>query len=145
MKAAQINKYGGEAVAEINQDAPKPQVSSGKILVAVHAAGVNPIDWKIREGYLSKMVPLKFPATLGGDFSGLVIELGEGVSGFKKGDAVFGQASLLSGGSGSFAEFALADIKTIAAKPNNIGHLEAAALPLAGVSALQALTEHIDL
>jgi len=141
MKAAQINKYGGSEVVEINKNAPKPAVSRGQLLVEVYAAGVNPIDWKIREGY----IPLKFPATLGGDFSGVVVDIGEGVSGFKKGFEVYGYASVLGGGSGSFAEFVQADAKVMALKPKNITHMEAGALPLTGVSAWQALVDHIGL
>ncbi len=145
MKAAQIKKYGGSGVVEINNNAPKPSVSEGHLLVEVHAAGINPVDWKIREGYMAQMLPLKFPATLGGDFSGVVVEVGAGVSGFMKGDEVYGQAGALRGGSGSFAEFVLADIKVAARKPKNVGHVEAAALPLTGVSAWQALVDHIVL
>jgi NADPH:quinone reductase-like Zn-dependent oxidoreductase len=141
MKAAQINKYGGSEVVEINKNVPKPTTPRGQLLVEVYAAGVNPIDWKIREGY----IPLKFPATLGGDFSGVVAYIGEGVSGFKKGLEVYGYASILGGGSGSFAEFVLADAKVIAVKPKNITHIEAGALPLIGVSAWQALVDHIGL
>lgn len=143
MKAAQINKYGGSEVIEISKNAAKPTLSAGKVLVEVHAAGVNPVDWKIREGYLQQMAPLKFPATLGGDFSGVIVE-GGADTGLKKGDEVYGQASVLGSGSGSFAEFASADMKLIAKKPK-ISHVEAAALPLASVSAWQALVEHIKL
>jgi len=145
MKAAQIKKYGGSEVVEINKNAPKPTVSRGHLLVEVNAAGVNPVDWKIREGYMQQMAPLQFPATLGGDFSGVVAEVGEGVSGFKKGDEVYGHASILVGGSGSFAEFVSADIKVTARKPENITHVEAGALPLTGVSAWQALVDHMGL
>jgi NADPH:quinone reductase-like Zn-dependent oxidoreductase len=145
MKAAQINKYGGSEVVEINKNAPRPTVSQGHLLIEVHAAGVNPVDWKIREGYMRQMAPLKFPATLGGDFSGVIAEVGEGVSGFEKGDEVYGQASITRGGSGSFAEFASADVNTTAPKPKNTSHVEAAALPLTGVSAWQALVDHIGL
>ncbi len=141
MKAAQINKYGGSEVVEINKNAPKPAAPRGQLLVEVYAAGVNPIDWKIREGY----IPLKFPATLGGDFSGVVADVGEGVSGFKKGFEVYGYASILGGGSGSFAEFVSADAKVMALKPKNITHVEAGALPLTGVSAWQALVDHMGL
>ena len=141
MKAAQINKYGGSEVVEINKNAPKPAVSRGQLLVEVYAAGVNPIDWKIREGYM----PLKFPATLGGDFSGVVADIGEGVSGLKKGFEVYGYASVLGGGSGSFAEFVLSDAKVITLKPKNITHMEAGSLPLTGVSAWQALVDHMGL
>jgi NADPH:quinone reductase-like Zn-dependent oxidoreductase len=105
---------------------------------------VNPFDWKIMEGMYQKMMPIQLPATLGGDFSGVVTEAGEGVS-FKKGDAVYGSAIILSGGSGAFAEFASAGVDHVAKKPKNLNHLEAAALPLTGVSAWQALVDHIGL
>jgi alcohol dehydrogenase len=115
------------------------------VLVEVYAAGVNPVDWKIREGYMAKMAPLQFPATLGGDFSGIVETVGAGVLGFKKGDEVYGRDGLPGSGSGSFAEFISVDVKVISRKPKNVSHVEAAALPLTGVSALQALTENIGL
>lgn len=143
MKAAQIDKYGGTEVVTINEDAPKPIPAPGQVLVEVHAAGVNPVDWKIRQGYMGEKFPL--PAMLGGDFSGIIVEIGGGVSGFKKGDEVYGYASLLAGGSGSFAEFAAANVKNTAPKPRNLRHLEAAALPLAGASAWQALVDHMGL
>lgn len=145
MKAAQIRKYGSSEVVEINKNASVPVISQGQILVEVYAAGVNPVDWKIREGYMKEMTPLKFPATLGGDFSGVVIETGAGVSEFKKGDEVFGQAGTLRGGSGSFAEFVSTDTKIVSRKPRKVDHMKAAALPLVGVSAWQALVEHIGL
>ncbi len=145
MKAAQINRYGGSDAVEINRNTASPVVSQGKLIVEVYAAGVNPVDWKIREGYMQQMRSPSLPITLGGDFSGLVMEIGEGVSGFKKGDEVYGQAIALGGGSGSFAEFALVNAKNIAYKPRSVNHLEAAALPLPGVSAYQALVDHIGL
>ena len=145
MKAVQINAYGGGEVLKINDNAPKPSITKGQVLVEVYAASINPIDWKIRQGYLAQMAPLIFPATLGGDFSGVVVEVGGDVNGFKKGDEVYGSASLLGGGSGSFAEFAAASVKTIAHKPKGISHLAAASLPLAGVSAWQGLVDHLGL
>jgi alcohol dehydrogenase len=145
MKAAQITAYGGSDVVQINPEAPKPTLSDNTLLVDVYAAGVNPIDWKIREGYMQQMVPLQFPATLGGDFSGVVTEVGKSVSQFKAGDEVYGSAIIVGGGSGSFAEVAAAKAESTAHKPKTVGHLETAALPLTGVSALQALTEHIQL
>src|SRR5659263_728279 len=145
MKAAQIINYGGSEVVKINNNAPKPIVSRGRILIEVHTAGINPVDWKIREGYMKQMAPLQFPATLGGDFSGIIAEVGKGVSGFEKGDEIYGQASITRGGSGSFAEFATADVNTTVHKPKNITHIEAAALPLTGVSAWQALVDHMGL
>ena len=144
MKAAQINEYGGAEVVKIN-DAPAPAVAAGHVLVEVYAAGVNVIDWKIREGYMRQMAPLQFPATLGGDFSGVVSQAGEGAADFKEGDEIYGQAGVLTGGSGSFAETALAGANNIAPKPKGPSHIEAASLPLVGVSAYQALVEHIVL
>ena len=72
MKSAQINRYGGSEVIEINQNTPEPTLTSGKVLVGIKAAGVNPADWKIREGVLQQMIPLQFPFALGMDFSGIV-------------------------------------------------------------------------
>ena len=146
MKSIQINKYGGSDVVYTKDDVPMPKVSAGKVLVEVRAPGVNPVDWKIREGYLQQMAPLQFPVTLGMDFSGIINQLGEGVStDLNIGDEVYGQASLLSGGSGSFAEFVLTNINSIAHKPKTLNHIEAAGLPLVGVSAWQGLVENIGL
>lgn len=146
MKAIQIKKYGSNDVVEVNETASAPSLSSGKILVDIKASGVNPVDWKIREGYMQQIMPLQFPSTLGMDFSGVVKQVEEDAhSDFKQGDEVYGQASIFSGGSGAFAELALASKDSIAHKPKTLNYLEAAALPLVGVSAWQALVEHIRL
>ena len=145
MKAVQINSYGGVEVLEVNENVPKPSLKQGQILVENYAASINPIDWKIRAGYLQKMAPVPFPATIGGDFAGKVSEVGEGVSEFTVGDEVYGQAIILNGGSGSMAEFIAANGANTGFKPKSVSFEEAAALPLAGVSALQALEEHIKL
>jgi NADPH:quinone reductase-like Zn-dependent oxidoreductase len=147
MKSAQISRYGSSDVIEINQNAPQPTLSSGKVLVSIKAAGVNPVDWKIREGAFQQMIQLQFPSTLGIDFSGVIKQFGEGVSSsdFKQGDEVYGQAGVTNGGSGAFAEMALAKTDSIANKPKRLSHIEAAALPLVGVSAWRALTENIGL
>jgi len=146
MKSIQINRYGGNDVVDINNDVPIPKVSTSKVLVEVKASGVNPVDWKIREGYFQQMVPLQFPATLGTDFSGVIKELEQNVStNFNIGDEVYGQASLLSGGSGSFAELALTNIKSIAVKPKTLNHIEASSLPLVGASTWQGLVDNIGL
>jgi alcohol dehydrogenase len=147
MKSAQINKYGSSEVIEINQSTPEPTLSPGKVLVTIKAAGVNPVDWKIREGYMQQMISLQFPSTLGIDFSGVIKQVGEGVSSsdFKHGDDVYGQAGVISGGSGAFAEIALANMGSIAYKPKSSSYPEAAGLPSVGVSASQALKENIEL
>jgi alcohol dehydrogenase len=149
MKSIQIRGYGGYDVVEVKKTASLPNISSGKVLVNVKASGVNPVDWKIREGYMQQLIQLQFPSTLGMDFSGVVEEIGE-VNGdapvdFKHGDEVYGQASISSGGSGAFAELAMANKDSIAHKPKTLNHIEAAGLPLVGVSAWQALVENIRL
>lgn len=146
MKAIQIKKYGSNDVVEVNETASAPSLSPGKILVNIKASGINPVDWKIREGYMQQIIPLQFPSTLGMDFSGIVKQVEEDAhSDFKQGDEVYGQASIFSGGSGAFAELALTNKDSIAHKPKTLNYLEAAALPLVGVSAWQALVEHIRL
>jgi alcohol dehydrogenase len=146
MKSAQIKRYGGSEVVEINQSTPSPNdPSAGKVLVIIKAAGVNPADWKFRDGFFQQMMPLKFPSTLGWDFSGVIEKIGEGISDFKQGDEVYGQAAEITGGSGAFAEMALANADSIAHKPKTLSHEEAAGLPTVGVSAWQALVETIGL
>jgi len=147
MKSAQINRYGSSEVIEINQNTPLLHLSSEKILVDIKAAGVNPIDWKIREGYMKQMISLQFPSTLGMDFSGIIKEVGKDISmeEYKQGDEVYGQASVTNGGTGAFAEIALTNADNIAIKPKSLNYAEAAALPLVGVSAWQALVENMKL
>lgn len=147
MKSARIKGYGStNNVIEIDQNTPTPNdPSEGKVLVKVKAAGVNPIDWKISEGYMQQIMPLEFPATLGWDFSGIVEKAGAGVSDIKQGDEVYGQSSVVMGGSGTFAEMALANADNIARKPITLSHEEAAGLPTVGVSAWQALVDIIGL
>jgi NADPH:quinone reductase-like Zn-dependent oxidoreductase len=148
MKSIQIKKYGGSDVVEVNKTASVPSISSGKILVNVKASGVNPSDWKIREGYFQQVAPLQFPSTLGGDFSGIVKQIGEDddiSSDFKQGDDVYGCASVLKDGSGAFAELALVNKDSIAYKPKSLNYVVAAGLPLVGICAWQALVENIGL
>jgi alcohol dehydrogenase len=147
MKSAQINEYGGSEVIKINQSTSEPTVSPGKVLVTIKASGVNPADWKIREGGLQQLVSLQFPSTLGMDFSGVIKQVGEGVSpsDFKQGDEVYGEAGVVNGGSGAFAEMALADRESIAHKPKKLSYPESAALPLVGASAWWALVDQIGL
>jgi len=147
MKSVQINRYGRSEVIEINQNTPLLNLSSEKILVDVKAAGVNPIDWKISEGYMKQMISLQFPSTLGMDFSGIIKEVSKDISTeeYKQGDEVYGQASVTNGGTGAFAEIALTNTDNVALKPKSLNYAEAAALPLVGVSAWQALVENMEL
>ena len=138
MRAAQISEYGGPEVLTFTDQASKPEPAANQVLVAVQAAGVNPFDVAVREGYARQMAELNFPATLGGDFAGTVAAVGEGVTDFEVGQAVFGQAGSLSG-HGSFADFAPVKVASLAAKPESVDFVTAAALPLVSASALQAL------
>jgi len=141
MKAAQIQSFGDNNVIEILDDVAVPHLKAGQVLVTVEAASLNPFDVKLREG----MMPLPLPLTLGGDFVGEVSIVGEGVNDLKVGDEVYGQAVVTNGGSGSLAEQVAANVKDTAVKPKKIRSEEAAALPLVGSSAVQALEEHMKL
>lgn len=144
MKAARLTDYGGKGSITVVDNAPKPAPKEDEVLVEIHAAAVNPFDWKVREGHMQEMSNLPLPATLGGDFAGVVAEVGKEVSGFEVGAQVYGQAGALSG-HGSFAEFAPVKASSLALKPKGVDFAHAAALPLTGVSAYQALVEHAGL
>ena len=143
MKAAQFNKYGGPEVIEFNPNAVLPKLGEGQVLVECHAASTNPIDSAVRAGYMQKMLPLTFPVTLAGDFAGEISEVGRGVSGLTVGEQVFGFAPVIVGGSGAMAEHVAASASMVSRKPTKANYSEAAALPLAGVSAVQALEDHL--
>lgn len=148
MKSAQIKGYGSSNndILEVIRNMPVSNPSEGKVLVEIKAAGVNPVDWKIRDGYMKEMVKLQFPSRLGMDFSGIIRKTPrDKMVGFRRGDEVYGQASVTTGGSGAFAEMALAPMQTIAYKPKSLSHMEAAGLPLVGVSAWQAIVETMAL
>src|SRR6266403_3905228 len=101
MKAAQITEYGDASVVKVNE-VDKPVAGEGQVLVEVHASSINPIDVKLRSGYVHQMMPLTFPATLGGDVAGVVAEVGAGVTNVAVGDKVYGQAAVITGSSGAF-------------------------------------------
>lgn len=146
MKAIQIDRYGDSDAMYVNDKTSLPKPTKEKLLVDVIAAGVNPIDWKIRQGIMKDMINLEFPATLGMDFSGVIKQIGEDtITDLKEGDEVYGQASLTNGGSGAFAEMAIANNETVAPKPKDLNFEESSAIPLVGVSAWQALVENMKL
>ncbi len=140
MKAARLNKFQA-ADSVVVADIEKPVITNNCVLVDICAASVNPVDWKIRDGYMQPTLPI----TMGGDFSGVVIDVGKNALAYVPGDEVYGGASVFRNGSGAFAQCCCADISTISFKPKYIDHIQAAAFPLAGLSALQALTEHMRL
>ncbi len=132
MKAVVINAYGGNEVVRL-EDVERPTPESGEVLVRVEAAGVNPVDWKIRNGAGARM-GLSLPIHLGGEIAGTVEAVGDNVDGFRVGDAVFGII-----GVGGFAEFAIAKAADLAPKPVNLDFVQAAAIPLGALTAWQAL------
>lgn len=144
MKAAQIKQYGSAANIEV-VDIDRPTAGEGQIVVEVGAASLNPFDTIVREGYMQEMVPLELPVTLGGDIAGTVVEVGGGVSSVKSGDTVYGQANVVAGNSGALAEYSATSANQVAPVPAGVSIQQAASLPLVGVSALQALTDVINL
>lgn len=126
-----FTEYGDSTTQEF-WDQPKPEPGPSELLVAVKAAGVNPIDWKIREGYLQESMPLDLPAVLGREVSGVVAEVGHDVDGFAVGDEIVGRTAP---GSGGYAEFTLVTASTAAKKPTAMAFTDAAALPVAVTTA----------
>lgn len=135
MKAIRIHQYGGpEVLAQVEMQRPTP--GPNEVLIKVAAASVNPIDWKLRAGYVKEVFPLTFPSTLGWDVSGTVEEAGADVTQFKRGDQVY---ALLEGG--GYAEYAVAKEAIVTKKPRTLDYVHAATVPVAGVTAWQALFE----
>lgn len=134
MKAAVYHDYAAPVViAEVAH----PDLQDGAVLIKVHAASLNPIDNILRAGYLRQMLELSFPHVKGYDVSGTVVEVGKNVQGVKIGDEVFARPNQED--AGAIAEFARIQENELAIKPANISHEEAASVPLAGLTAWQAL------
>jgi alcohol dehydrogenase len=142
MIAACIDGYGRDQVLRV-RDFPAPKPGLSDILVRVHAASVNPIDFKLRDGKLRVLRPYRFPLTLGHDCAGEVVEIGEKVSRFKVGDRVFSRPR--SGRIGTFAELIAIDQNEAALMPPNLDYHEAASLPLVGLTSWQALVDIVQL
>jgi NADPH:quinone reductase-like Zn-dependent oxidoreductase len=137
MKAVIVNGFRAEPeLAEL----PTPEPGPGEMLVRLHAAGLNPFDWKVADGALKDVVPHSFPLVLGSDGAGQVVKVGPGVTRYRAGDRVYGQFMQLPQGQGSYSEFTLAhqDGK-FALIPDELDYPVAAALPTAGVTAYQAV------
>lgn len=138
MKAAVINQYGPPSVLRY-VDVNRPSIKPNQMLVKVHASSVNPIDWKIRRGMLQFLTGRSFPIILGFDVSGEVVQVGDLVTRFQPGDLIYARLDQLVGG--AYAEYAAVSEKVAALKPANMTHAQAAAVPLAGLTALQALRD----
>lgn len=136
MKAIRIHEYG-DASTLVYEEAPRPDMGPDDVLVRVKAAGVNPVDWKIREGYLKDSIPYKLPLVLGWDVSGVVEEVGSRVDTFKVGDEVYSRPDIAR--DGAYAQFVAVRASELARKPTSLSHAEAASVPLAALTAWQAL------
>jgi NADPH:quinone reductase-like Zn-dependent oxidoreductase len=135
MRAVRVDHFGGPETLTI-QNVPKPRPGPGEVLVRVAATGVNPVDWKFREG---RFKDLPLPFTPGGDFCGTIAELGPGAAGFKKGDVVYGSSN---GSVGAEAEYLAVSLKNVALKPRTLEPVEAAGVPISGMTAWQAVYTH---
>jgi len=147
MKAIRQYAFGGPEVLRY-EDAPRPELQAGEVLVRVHAVGLNPPDWYLRDGY--KMLPpewqpkVEFPVILGTDISGVVEAIASDVSGFKVGDEVYSMVrfpSGLAGGSRAYAEYVSVPASQVAIKPASIDHIHAAAAPMSLLTAWQFLID----
>ncbi|AFZ57578.1 NAD(P)-dependent alcohol dehydrogenase [Anabaena cylindrica FACHB-243] len=137
MKAVVIRRYGSAEVLQY-EEVEQPKIKPEQLLVKVHASSVNPIDWKIRQGMLSLLTGNNFPMILGFDVAGEVVEVGSQVTRFQVGDAIYGSTSFPGG---AYAEFAAIPENFAAPKPTNMSYEEAATVPLAALTALQALQD----
>ncbi len=142
VRAVAQDRYGGREVLTL-RELPSPALKAGELRVRVKAAGLNPSDWNIRAGRARLLVPYSFPLVLGSDFSGVVTEVGPGVTDFAAGDEVFGAADAKK--LGAFAEEVCVDAGLVAFKPADLSHIDAAALPVAGQTAWRALFEELML
>ncbi|XP_068665733.1 chloroplast envelope quinone oxidoreductase homolog [Aristolochia californica] len=139
MKAVQYDGYGGGVAALKHVEVPVPSPKKDEVLLKVEAATLNPADWKIQKGMIRPLMPRKFPFVPASDVAGEVVEVGSRVQNFKAGDKVVAMLNLFNGG--GLAEFAVSSEKLTAKRPPEISAPEAAGLNIAGLTALQALTE----
>ena len=142
MLAVRIHSYGGPEVLRY-EEVQRPHAGPGEILIKVHAAGVNPVDWKVREGYLKQRANYTLPLIPGWDFSGVVDSIGPGAGRFEEGDPVFGRADLFR--DGAYAEYLVVREEDAEYKPKSVDHIHAAAIPLAALTAWQSLFEAANL
>jgi len=142
MKAVRIHAYGGADVLAY-EDAPRPTAGDGEVLIRVHATSVNPFDCAVRAGYMSAYFNYTLPVILGTDLSGIVEEVGAGVTTFKPGDSVYARGGVTR--DGAYAQYAVAPASDVAAKPKSLDDIHSAAIPHATLTAWQALFGIADL
>jgi len=142
MKALILKRYGKSNQFEF-ADIPRPKIKPNEMLVQVYAAGLNPIDNMIPKGAFKPILKFQLPATMGSDLAGVVVEVGSRVTGFKTGDSVF--ASIFDLGTGALAEFAVVPESAAAIKPENLDFVQAASIPMVGLTSWQALKDRARL
>lgn len=137
MKAIVIEQYGGSEEL-VEKELSKPEIKANQVLIEMHATSINPIDWKIRAGYLADGMPFEFPLILGWDAAGVIAEVGKDVTQFEVGDEVFARPAMANG---TYSEYVAVDENLVALKPKTISFNEAASVPLAGLTAWQCLVD----
>lgn len=140
MQAYVMTRYGDASAMEL-RDVPEPAPSSGEVLIRVRAAGLNPVDFKIREGKMRLLKRLDLPMVAGSELSGAVEAIGDGVTRFAVGDRVFARVD--KDKLGAYAPYAVVDEALVAKMPTSLDFADAAGLPLAGLTALQALRDEL--
>lgn len=138
MKSVRIHSFGGPEVMQMEEIA-RPEVGEDEVLVQVRAASVNPVDYKTRDGEYPRVDKDMLPVTLGRDIAGTVLEAGEHADGFVRGDAIY---ALLRPEQGGFAEYVAVKAADAAPKPDRLNFVQAAAVPLAALTAWQGLFDH---
>ncbi|GEO73704.1 NADPH:quinone reductase [Levilactobacillus namurensis] len=143
MQAVMIDQYGGPDELHM-ATLPQPEIAADEVLVAVAATSINPIDWKARQGLLKGMYDWTFPVVLGWDLSGTIVKVGAQVHDFQIGDEVFARPDIYADGRrGTYAEFAAVKEDKLAHKPAALSFEQAAALPLAGLTAYQVIHDRL--
>lgn len=132
MRAIQVHDYGDVDQLKL-ESIPRPEPQAGEVLVQVHAAGVNPVDWKVRQGLRKHILPMRFPYVPGMEMAGVVEEVGSGVTAFEIGQAVYGSAR------GTYADYTVAAAESLALKPRRVSFDEAATIPVGATTAWQGL------
>jgi len=136
IQAIRVHQYGGPEELKLER-IPRPEPQAGEVLIRIHAAGVNPVDWKIRQGWMKDFRPMQFPYIPGLDLAGVVEEIGPGVTAYQTGQAVFGQSP-----KGAYAEYTTAPVEKLALKPKTLSFDEAAAVPVGATTAWQGIFDH---
>ena len=144
MRAMVINQVGGPEIFEL-AELPVPQPRTGEVLIKLAYAGVNPADWKVREGHLTSFITYKFPFVIGFDGAGVIAKVGEGVDSFQPGDRAITCSGHSHGIMGTYAEYVLASTTSVAQLPKTVSFAEGASIPVPGTTAWQAVGANGDI